>query len=128
MVETIPVKKLDTPYISLRIEDGIMYGKWKNIHITLPIARETVSERIRFSEGVSYPALIDASALKGGDKEAREYLAKEGSELIKAGALLVNSIFTKTLVNVFMLINKPPVPTKMFTDEEKAKEWLKQFI
>ena len=120
---------IQTLYITLWKEDEILYVKWADgINITLDIAKQAVEARIKFSEGISYPCLIDIRGIKSASKEAREYLAKEGTQLIKAGALLTGSILTRVLANFFLAINKPPVHTKLFTDEAEAKEWLKQYL
>ena len=118
-----------TPYISLRIEDGILFGTWAdNTHVNLEVAKECVKARLKFQNSISYPALIDMRGVKSASKEAREYMANEGAQLITAGALLIDSLLTRTIGNIFLTINKPPVPSKLFTEEQKAIEWLKQFV
>ena len=42
-------------------------------------------------------------------------------------AVLVDSLATKMLVNFFVRVNKPPTPSRLFTDDAKAIEWLKDF-
>lgn len=121
--------ELETRYIKLRKEDGILFGSFsKNIRIDIDIAKECVQTRINFSQGINYPCLIDMREVRSATKEAREYLADEGSKLIKAGALLIGSAVTRAIGNIFLTINKPPVPTKLFTDENEAKLWLKKYL
>jgi dTDP-D-glucose 4,6-dehydratase len=42
-----------------------------------------------------------------------------------ADAFIVSSYATRFLINVFISINKPNIPSKAFTEEEPAIEWLK---
>jgi hypothetical protein len=94
----------------------------------LTIARLCVEERLRFCEGESFPCLINMRGLKSVTKEAREYLANEGTLLVKAGALVINSLLTEMIGNIFLSVNKPKVPTRLFLDEAAAISWLKQFM
>lgn len=119
---------LETKYVKLWIEDGILFCRFtENLNVDLDIVKSSVESRINFSKGISYPLLIDMKGVRSFTKEAREYAGKEGIKLVKAGALVVDSALTKMLVNLFLLINKPNVPTKLFTDENEAKEWLQHF-
>ena len=111
------------------MEGYILRGEFaEKLEIDVEIARQCVSERIKFSEGKSHLCLFNMKGIKSVTKEARDSLGKEGVELIKAGALLINSPLTKMLGNIFLTLNKPKVPTKLFTDEEEAKEWLRQYL
>ncbi len=125
--ETIE-KTLLTVHLELRLEEGILLGKWNEPFITLDVAKQAVEARLRFCEGSSHPALIDMRKIKSVTKEAREYLAREGAEGIRAGALLIGSPLTRMLGNIFLQINKPEVPTRLFTSEESAKQWLRKFL
>jgi hypothetical protein len=55
-------------------------------------------------------------------------MATIGATLVKACALITGSGFNRTLGNIFLTIDKPAVPTKLFTDEGKAREWLQQYL
>ncbi|MES2286254.1 MAG: hypothetical protein V4547_11240 [Bacteroidota bacterium] len=119
---------LETKYVKIWIADGILYCTFANdLDVDIEIAKSAVESRINFSKGISYPLLVDMKGIRSFTKEARDYAGKEGARLIKAGALVVDSALTKTLGNLFLLINKPNVPTKLFTDEKEAKEWLQHF-
>ena len=60
------------------------------------------------------------------DRESRNYASgKEVSKITEAMALLIKSPVSKVLGNIFLGINKPPYPTKLFTDKEEAIKWLK---
>ncbi len=121
--------EVETVHIKFWKEKGILCCKYaEDTHIDLEIAKHCVQERINFSDQASYPCFVDMRNVKSASKQAREYLAGEGAKYVKAGALLIGSALTKTIGNIFLSVNKPPVPTKLFTDETEAKEWLKQYL
>jgi len=47
---------------------------------------------------------------------------------IKAIAMVSDSALGKMLANLFFTLKKQPYPTKMFTNEQDAKEWLMQYL
>lgn len=120
---------LETPYMRLHKENGILVCVFANdLFIDLDIAKDCVRKRIAFSKGVSYPFLVDMRGVKGAEKDAKEYLGSEGSVLVKAGALYVSSALTRLLGNLFIQVNKPVSPTRLFTSREEALHWLQEFL
>ena len=120
---------METQYVKLRIENGILFGKFaKDLNIDFEIAKHCVETRINFTNHTAYPFIIDLREVKSVSKEAREYLGEEGSQYIKAGALLTSSFFTKTLGNFFLALNTPTIPSKLFQNESDAVEWLKSYM
>lgn len=120
---------LQTPYMTLWNEQNILFCTYAdNLAIDLDIATHCVNSRLRFSKGVSYPLLVSLKGVRSVNKEARDYLAEDGSRLITAGALLINSPLTKILGNIFLRINNPSSPARLFTDEAEAITWLKKYV
>ena len=110
------------------MEDGIVRGKVFADNLTLSTVETGVRERVRLCGGTAFPVLSDVRKIKHVDKEARAILARpEGTVLISAGAFLVNSQLQKILGNFFILVDKPEIPTRLFTDEAEALIWLQQF-
>ena len=69
--------------------------------------------------------LIDSRVSWSIHSKARKYLAgKEVKEKTIARAVVQNSSLKKMLINFFNDMNKPEVPTKMFTDYDEAYAWL----
>jgi len=117
-----------TPYVTMRIEGDIMYCRYAdNLHVSLDVARAVVESRIYFAKGRSFPLLVDMRGIKSTTREARTYLATIGCTLVTAGALITGSVFNRTLGNIFLTIDKPLVPSKLFTSEDKARTWLSGF-
>jgi len=131
MDQTIHIKNepgVENNYIKIWKEEKLLYAKFsENLDMTLEIAKICVDARIKLSNGTSYPVLIDMSGIRSVTKEARDFMGKEGAQLITAGALIVRSPIARIIGNLFLLLNAPKVPTKLFTDEEDARKWLEQF-
>lgn len=72
--------------------------------------------------------LGDVSQMSAPTKEARDFAAIETPKFVKALALITNSALSKMIANIFFSFKRPPYPTKMFTDEKEAKEWLKIYL
>ena len=59
-------------------------------------------------------------------KEARAFVASEAvSKIVKADAFVINSLALKILMNGYLKFNKPDRPTRFFTAEQGAVDWLK---
>ena len=125
-------KVLDTPYIHLKIEDGILTGTYKKgLKITVEIAKEIVESRLNFLEGRNYPTLILNQGVISMDKGAREFLSSaEAMKGIKAAAIILDSPFSSFLGNFFLNVNayKTTMPVKIFTSPHHAYKWLKKFV
>ncbi len=121
-------KSIETPYIVMSLQEGILYFTYKEIdNMDLDLAKTCVKDRLDFTKDKSYPCLVDFVKLKKTSKEARDYFALEGNKGITANAILVNSSAYKMMANFYIMVNKPQNPTKLFTDKNLALDWLKQF-
>ncbi len=121
-------KEIETPYVKMSLENGLITAKFSDgLEMDLRIARLCVNERLKLSEGCYYLFLIDMTGIQSISKDARDFLSNEGTRLVKAGALIVKSPVSRTVGNIFLAVNKPLVPTRLFTDETAALSWLKQY-
>jgi hypothetical protein len=121
-------EKVETPYISFWMDsEGFLCCRYADdLHLSLEVAVSIVESRIFFAKGRSYPMLIDVRGISSTTRKAREYMATIGATLVTAGALITGSLVNRTLGNIFLSIDKPLVPTKLFTNEESARVWLRQ--
>lgn len=120
---------LDNEYGRLEVENGIVIATWKVSFIDLDIAKKVVKSRLIAMEGKVYPAIVKIKSIKDSTKEARDFLAsKDGCEGFTAGAIIVESILENMIATLYIFLNKPVVPTKIFKDETKAKEWLRAYV
>lgn len=110
------------------IKKGIFYAYFKTIDILdIHIAAATVKDRLNLFQDKAYPCLFDISEVKQTTKEARDFMAEEGNQLVLASAMVVTSPMLKMMANFYIMVNKPKNPTQLFTDREKALQWLTQF-
>lgn len=59
-------------------------------------------------------------------KEARDFCISDvGSRYKMAEAIVVNSLSQKMVFNFMINVERPSVRTKLFTNEQDAKNWLK---
>lgn len=121
-------ERMETPYMTMWMEDDFICCKYNNdLHVTLEVAKACVEIRLYFSRGKKYPLLIDMTGIKSSTQDARVYLASVGTTLVKAGALIVGSAISKALGTMFLTVDKPPIPCRLFTNREKAKLWLMNY-
>jgi hypothetical protein len=133
LLEGVTVSKeikesFESPHVSMWLDGDIMCARYvKNLKMTLDVAKSCVGARLFFAKGKSYPLLVDMTGIKSVTADARKYMATVGVTWVTAGALITGSSLSKTIGNIFLAIDKPAVPTRLFTDEEKARQWLEQF-
>ncbi len=115
--------------VKIELENGIIMTTWKISFADLEMAHKAVALRLKYCNSISYPLLSDIKLIKSSTKTARDFLAsKKGAEGVTAAAILIDSVIGSMMGNFFIRINKPIVPTKLFTDEKKAKMWLANYV
>jgi len=118
----------DETYADLTLIDGILHFVYKPIPcINLKIAQEVVAARLRFQEGKSYPVLCDLRAVGGADKQARDYLAGEGSLFTEAQAFLVESSYTQEMLIMYLGTSAVETNAQIFREVDPAINFLKQY-
>ncbi len=76
-----------------------------------------------------FPLLINIGEKASADKNVQEYSSKHGAtQYCTAIAYITKSHFHKLALNFFILFHAPPRPTRIFTNENNAIDWLKKFI
>ena len=120
----------ENTYTKMWVQEGILYSIYKPIpHLTSEIAKVCVQARLDFSEGKTYPLFGDIRLIRKMDKDARGYLSSgDGIKYLNSGAFIINSPVEKMLINFWTKIDKPPLPVRVFNDEQSAIEWLKQYV
>ncbi|MES2590783.1 MAG: hypothetical protein V4608_02775 [Bacteroidota bacterium] len=129
MEENERITLLDNESVTIDLDDGILIAKWKATHINLATAQLAIKYRLECTDNKAYPVIINIKVVSSITKDARSFLASEqGSEGIIAGAILIDSPIGSILGNFFIAINKPLRPSKIFTDELKARKWLIKYV
>lgn len=107
------------------IEKDILYFVYAPIeNLTLSTAKQLLKLRLSIQNNKNYPILCDLRQVIQADKDAMDYLAKEGSTQATAVALLVNYPHTKVTAEFYVITSLPNVPTQIFEDRLKALEFL----
>ena len=110
-------------------DEGILHVVVKpGAEIHLDDAKETVAQLDRLAGGKRRPVLVDMTHLRSMDRDARLHVAGPATAKVEiAAALLVGSPLAKAVGNFFMGINKPLIPTRLFTSQEDAIAWLREY-
>lgn len=111
-------------------EDGILHA------VVLPGSETTEADvweiieiEKKLIKGKKRPVFVDNRGVKSITREARDLLAGEAfMDIPLAVAALVGSPVSKVIINFYISISKPLFPTKMFTSQSKAIDWLKGFL
>lgn len=107
------------------IENDILVLKYNTSHITFDLALEILEDKFKFLNNSKYLALIDVSDVKFFDSKAKQLLSSnKGIEGISKCAIITNSIVESVMANFFLLIEKPKVETKLFSNYDSAIAWL----
>lgn len=106
-----------------------MYGRYKHdLVIDIHVAKEMVKDRHSVSGGISRPFLLDITGLLCVDADGRNYLAgAEACAFISAGAIYTKNKLLAFVANAYILLDKPLMPAKVFSDESAAVRWLDPF-
>ncbi|MBF4473069.1 hypothetical protein [Flavobacterium sp. HJJ] len=119
----------ENEYARFWIADKILFFEYKpNTVIDLKVATSVVTDRIHFQNGRPFPVLCDIRGIISTEKAGRDYLAQSGSILTLAVGLIMDEKVSLTISDFYVKINKPTVPTKIFTKQEEALTYLKEFI
>lgn len=119
----------ENEYAEYYIDNGVVRFIYKqNLTIQLAGAMEIVSDRLQLQKGKAYPILCDIRGIIDITKDARRYLATEGSSLTKAVAFISDNPLSQILTDLYLLANMPPIPTKVVSNELEGMEFLSEFI
>jgi len=114
--------------VVLYIQEGIVFCIYKeDVVVSFEFAKVMVDQRLIITQDKVYPLFADIRGLKYTTKEARTYLKGKGAQGLSSSAFLINSAVQQILGNYFIKFDRPPIPIRLFTDYEKALQWLQQF-
>ncbi len=95
--------------------------------VELEHAMENTRKVHEISGDQVYPILVDIRKIRSISKEARDHFAmRDRKPGVVAIALLVSSPLSRIIGNFFLGLNQPKVPTKLFTDEGMAVDWIRK--
>lgn len=97
-------------------------------HMDTEDAEEALALTFEVAGRQRRPVLVDLRGIRSQSRGARLYFASPAvAERLAAVGLLIASPVSKVLGNFFLRLQKQPVPTELFHDEEAAVDWLLAF-
>lgn len=120
---------IDLGYATVTLrEDGIVNTNiLLNGSATLNQAKELLAAYIKVTNGVKTPHLFTVSRLAIMETEVMEFIKNVANKHGKADAFVIHSLPQKILGNAYLKFQPPLIPTKFFSSEVRAVEWLNQF-
>lgn len=115
-------------FVKIWLYNDILFMEYRPcIIIDLNAAKQIVSSRLQLQKESSYPVFCDTRGIFSSNKAGRDYLAKEGSALIKAVAAFDNRFVGQAVLKFYLRNSKPLAPTAIFSEKTKALEYLQPF-
>jgi hypothetical protein len=109
------------------VEAGIIENYIKpGVLIEAADAWELKRQNLLLAEQKEYCVIVVSGHLSSVSKEAREVVAsREFVVKTKAKALIVDSLGHRIVGNFYLIVNKPYIKTKIFSDRSEALKWLR---
>lgn len=130
-VEINIIKQIDfeNKSVGLRSDGIVLVSINTDEDVEVKDVIEIVSAIEEIGKGKKFPLLIKTLKYTLPSPEARAYIATvESDPFASAEAYVIQSFSQKLVGNMYIKFNKPARPTRIFTSEEKAVEWLKAFL
>jgi hypothetical protein len=108
--------------VTVRIQPGV--------HQSMANAEENLGAALGERDGRRRPLLIDMRGARPLDAEVRHFYS--GQVLIDGflalGLLVDANPLGVTMGNVYLRVARPGIPTRLFTSEDRAHDWLKGHV
>jgi len=108
--------------------DGILFSYSKNPKRTVKNITENIALVKSITNNKIIPLLIYLSDSPVPDKTTRTFAAEQLPNVYKAMAMVSKPGLSKFIMNILFRLKPPTIPMKSFTDDQKAREWLLQFV
>jgi hypothetical protein len=96
--------------------------------VTLEDAKETMAAYKKINKGKRLPLFIDTKTMRSFAREARIfYASEEAASCASAAAIIVGTPVSKVLGNFYIGLSNPHLPSRLFSSEDEALKWLKEF-
>ncbi len=111
-------------------DDGIVrIIRVPGAEVTLADAKETMAAYLKINQGRRRPLFVDTKRMKFLAREARQYYAgEEAAKVASAVAIIVGTPVSRVLGNFYLGVSNPHLPSRLFSLEEEALEWLKEYL
>lgn len=125
---------IDNPLIEGEIADylltdaGILISYSKSILRTVANISANVALVKKITNNKKVPLLIYLKNSPVPDKATRKFSTEQLPNIYTAMAMVSKPGLAQLIMKILFKFQKPPIPIKSFTDDEKAKQWLMQFL
>lgn len=120
-------KETQNKLFEYSIKDEMLHFKFEEgVKVDIDIAKQLVMEPMLSEKGEAYAIIMDVNKPKDITKEAQRFLEKENSKRISAVAYVSKSRMAELFSNFLLIIDKPEIPTKHFSNKEDAEKWVKK--
>jgi len=112
-------------------EQGILIVRIREGARQLPAhARENLAATIAEGAGQRRPLLVDITGSQPLDADTRHLYSGEAmhSSFTALGLLVQANPLGRMMGNVYFRVARPGIPTRLFTDEARAIEWLRESL
>jgi hypothetical protein len=108
---------------------GFVLAKQNEEHaMELTDVKEQIAAAEKLTEGGDYVSMMDGGITMDVSDEAMTYVARFQSKRWKAFAIVTRSFSERILASYFIKFKKHVRPTKVFTNSERAIEWLGEHL
>ena len=111
-------------------KDGVVEVRIADEHVcTVEQAKEAARIFATLGEGQPVPVLRIFGRHTSMEEGVREFMASEAfQKYILADAIVIHSLAQRILINFYLKTNRPRKPTRVFTNQAEAEDWLRTFI
>lgn len=109
-------------------DEDILYIIGKKEQVPCQERQRQMQEFLVMLNGKKVCAIMDISQSPPTDHEMREYNLKILPRLFKCVAFITASLLDRVLVNLYLGVSPLPLPSKIFSTEEEARNWVKHFL
>ena len=109
-------------------DEGILVSLSKSPQRTVENIKLNVKLVKEITNNKPVPLLIYLSNSPVPDKATRKYSTEQLPVIYTAMAMVSKPGLAKFIMNILFALKKPPIPIKSFTDDKKAKEWLRSYL
>ena len=98
----------------------------QNMSIELRDVERMIEPIESVTKGQKYPVLLDTGRNNRVSSSARQYIADRFQRFRTAEAIVCTTFYHRLLAQLYMSINKPSNPVKVFANRDDARLWLSE--
>jgi len=112
----------------LLTDDGILISYSKSILRTVENIASNVVLVKKITNNKKVPLLIYLKNSPVPDKETRKFSTEQLPQIYTAMAMVSKPGLAQLIMKILFKFQTPPIPIKSFTDDQKARAWLTEFL